>query len=174
MKKQLLYVLGIALMLVAGSVVFADPEGCGKCGMMGGGMMKGGMHGEGMGPMHHGIMERIEHLSLDQTQQTAVQDIRNRFKKEMIKKRADLQVAMVELQETLGKDPVDMKAVEAKLKQVEGLRTALHLTMIKEQEEIKSKLTAEQVKQLRASQEAGCPMDGNGHQEHKGQGPMRH
>jgi Spy/CpxP family protein refolding chaperone len=173
MKKQIVLVASAVLILVAGSWAFADPEGCGACGMRGG-SMRGGMQGEGIGPMHHDFMGRVEQLNLDQSQQAAVKDIRLRTKKEMIKKRSDLEIALVELQEVLGKDAVDMKAVEAKLKQVEWLRTAVHLTMIKEQEEIKSKLTAEQLKMLRASQEAGCPMERQGHREQEGHAPMRH
>jgi Spy/CpxP family protein refolding chaperone len=171
MKKQIVSILVITLVLVASSMVLADPEGCGKCGMRGGCAM-GGMHGEGMGPMHHDFMDHVAQLNLDQNQQAVIKDIQLRTKKEMIRKRSDLQIAMVELQETLGKDPVDMKAAEAKLKQVEGLRTAVHLAMLKEQEEIKSKLTPDQVKQLRAGQAPGCPMEGGGRQEHRGHGPM--
>jgi len=173
MKKLIVLVASAVLILAAGSWACADPEGCGACGMRGGGM-RGGMQGEGIGPMHHDFMGRVEQLNLDQSQQAAVKDIRLRTKKEMIKKRSDLEIALVELQEVLGKDAVDMKAVEAKLKQVEWLRTAVHLTMIKEQEEIKSKLTAEQLKMLRASQEAGCPMERQGHREQEGHAPMRH
>jgi Spy/CpxP family protein refolding chaperone len=170
-KRMLMVVLAAAAVLAAGYASYADPEGCGSCGMQGGGMM-GGMHGGGMGPRHHAFMERVERLNLDQNQRSAISEVQLRTKKDMIKKRSDLQVAMVELQEILGKDPVDMKSAEAKLKQAEAFRTAVHLTMLREEEEIKTKLTPEQIKQLRAAAEEGCRMDGKGHQEHGGHGPM--
>jgi Spy/CpxP family protein refolding chaperone len=172
MKKQMIMVvLAVLGVLAAGFASFADPDGCNACGMKGGGMM-GGMPGGGMGPQHHAFMDRIDRLNLDQNQKAVIGEIRLRTRKEMIKKRSDLQVALVELQEIVGKDPVDMKAAEAKLKQVEALRTAVHLTMLKEEEEIKAKLTPDQIKQLRATAEAGCGMDCKGHQEHGGHGPM--
>jgi Spy/CpxP family protein refolding chaperone len=50
----------------------------------------------------------------------------------------------------LHKDSVDLQAVEAKLKQIESLKTDLHLSMIKAREEIKAKLTPEQRKKLKS------------------------
>jgi len=48
--------------------------------------------------------------------------------KEMIKRRADKQIAKLELKDILGKDPVDMRAVEAKLKEIEAIETDMHLS----------------------------------------------
>jgi Spy/CpxP family protein refolding chaperone len=67
----------------------------------------------------------------------------------MIRKKADLKIARLELRELLHKEPVDMNAVEAQAKKTEGLRTAMLLDAIKAREEVKSKLTPEQRKKLR-------------------------
>ena len=173
MKRLTTYVLSGILVISAAAAVFADPEGCNKCGMKRGGMM-GGMQGDGMGPMHHDFMERVEQLDLAQDQKAAIKDIQVNTQKDMIRKRSDLQVAMVELQELLAKDAVDMKSVEAKLKQIEGLRTAVHLTMIKEQEAIKAKLTADQKSRMRSEEKQGCPMERRHGGGQEGHGPMHH
>jgi hypothetical protein len=65
-----------------------------------------------------------------------------------IKQRADVRVAELELQQLLEADPVEMGKVEAKVKEVEGLRTALRLNWIKADEQAKSLLTPEQRQKL--------------------------
>lgn len=67
----------------------------------------------------------------------------------MIRKKADLKVARLELRELLHKEPVDMGAVESHAKKIESLRTSTLLDGIKSREEIKSKLTPEQRKKLK-------------------------
>ena len=64
--------------------------------------------------------------------------------KTSIKQRADVRVAELELQQLLDADPVEMGKVEAKLKDIEGLRTALRLNLIKAHEQAKGVLSPEQ------------------------------
>jgi Spy/CpxP family protein refolding chaperone len=64
--------------------------------------------------------------------------------KESIKKRADLEIARIEMRDLLHKDSVDMGAVEAMLKKTESLRTGLQLSHIKARVEMKAILTQEQ------------------------------
>jgi Spy/CpxP family protein refolding chaperone len=52
------------------------------------------------------------------------------------------------LRDYLGKDSVDMSAVEARIKKIEGFKTAMMLTAIKAREEIKSRLTPDQRKKF--------------------------
>jgi Spy/CpxP family protein refolding chaperone len=52
-----------------------------------------------------------------------------------------------------------MKAVEAKVKQLEMMRTEMHLSHIKAMEECKTKLTPEQRKKLREMIESGPMME---------------
>jgi Spy/CpxP family protein refolding chaperone len=59
-----------------------------------------------------------------------------------------VRVAELELQQLLEADPVEMGKVEAKVKEVEGLRTALRLNWIKAHEQAKSLLTPEQRQKL--------------------------
>ncbi len=82
--------------------------------------------------------------------------------KDSIKKMADLRIVRLELKDLLGKDPVDMKAVEAKVKQSETLRTEMHLAHIRAMEEVKAKLTPEQKKKFRTMVEDGPMTAGMG------------
>ena len=113
-------------------------------GMMG--MMESGGMGGHMGMMEPGSMLRMlkTELALSESQETQLKGILYQVTKTSIKQRADVQVAEIELQQLLDADPVDMGKVEAKLKEIEGLRTALRLNLIKAHEQAKSILTPEQ------------------------------
>lgn len=176
----------------------SDAQMCGECmgeGMPCGGMM-GGMKHEGMGMMRgmgggmmegdHPMMKLLMGLNLDDQQKEALRGIKSRVMKERIRRSSDLRIAQMEQKELLDKDPVDIKAVEAKLKQIEALKTDMHLSLIKAMEDIKAKLTPEQKKKFRAMLEKG-PMTGGmgtmqcadcemaGHQKMEGkEGPSEH
>ncbi len=90
------------------------------------------------------IWRALADLGLDEKQKEAIKDIRTSAKKNAIRKIAEIRIARIELVEILDKDPVDMGAVEAKIKQMESLKTDLHMSRIKAMEEIKAKLTPEQ------------------------------
>jgi Spy/CpxP family protein refolding chaperone len=126
--------------------------------MHGGPGMGSGMHmgGEmGMGPrggmgMWDGAHARhiISMLDLSDNQTAEVKSILFKLQKDMIKKRADIEVAEVELEEILGADPVDMKAAEAKIKQIASLKADAAMMHIQGIETVKAKLTPEQKKKL--------------------------
>jgi Spy/CpxP family protein refolding chaperone len=166
MKKALfILVLGSALLIAGSADVFA--QGCGGMGggMMGGGMMGGGMmggmgHGGMGGGMRGGMMDddhpmwkHVMALGLDDKQKDAIIEIKHRVMKDTIRKKADKQIANIELRDLLRKDTVDMKAVEAALKKIETLKTEIRLSHIKAKEEIKSKLTPDQRKKLKEMME---------------------
>jgi Spy/CpxP family protein refolding chaperone len=96
----------------------------------------------------HSIVDMFKKLGLDEKQKEAIKAIHFRTKKDIIRKRADLQVAKIELQEILSKDPVDMTAAETAVKKAEGLRAEMKMLHIKAIEEIKSNLNAEQKKEF--------------------------
>ena len=93
-------------------------------------------------------MEKFKALGLDEKQKEAVKAIHFRTKKEMVRSRADAQVAEIELKEILSKDPVDLKAAEAAVKKIEGVKSEMKMLHIKAMEEIKSNLTPEQRKKF--------------------------
>ena len=130
---------------------------------MQGGMMEGMEH-RGMGMMHgmggmqgggmmmdddHPMWKHLMGLGLDEKQQAALKAIRSKTMKDMIKKKADMQIAGIELKDLLDKDIVDMKAVEASVKKSESLRTEMFLAHIRAHEEMKSILTPEQRKRFK-------------------------
>jgi hypothetical protein len=126
--------------------------------MHGGPGMGGGMHmaGEmglgargGMG-MWDGAHARhfISMLGLDDNQTAEVKSVLFKLQKDMIKKRAEMEVAEVELDEILGKDPADMKVTEAKVKQIASLKAEAALMHIQGIEAVKAKLTPAQKKKL--------------------------
>ena len=123
-----------------------------------------GMEIEGIPGADHLMWEHLMGLGLDEKQREAIKEIKSRVIKEAIRKRADERIAGIELKDLLDKDPVDMKAVEAKLKQIEIIKTEMHLSLIMATEEIKSKLTPEQRKKFQEMQEMdpnmGPPMLG--------------
>lgn len=136
---------------------------CG-CGMKGG--MKEGM-GRGMGDRmkeaEHHLAKALKGLNLDEQQKKMIHDIKSRIMKETIRKMADIRIARIELKDLLLQDPVDMTAVEAKVKQLGTMRTEMHLAHIKALEDIKSKLTPDQRKKFGEMMKAG-PMMGGMHE----------
>ena len=101
-----------------------------------------GMHGDQM------MMDKFAALGLDEKQKETIKAIHLRMKKDVIRKKADIDVAEVELRGLLGNDAVDLKAAEAKVKQIESLRADMKMMHIRTHEEIKSNLTPEQKKKF--------------------------
>ena len=90
----------------------------------------------------------ISALGLDDNQSKEVKAVLFKQQKEMIQKRAAIQVARVELREILGKDPVDIKAAETKVQQIASLRAEAAMMHIQGMEDVKAKLTPDQRKKL--------------------------
>jgi Spy/CpxP family protein refolding chaperone len=115
---------------------------------MGSGMMGGhGMGGRMMEAEHH-LARVLEGLALDEQQKKVIGEIKSSIKKDTIRRMADMIIARIELKDLLLQDPLDMKAVEAKVKQLGSLRTDMHLSHLKALENIRTKLTPEQRKKL--------------------------
>ena len=171
--KRVKVALLLVFLLVIVSAGSSYAQMCGCMDRMGEGMQHGMHMGGEM--KHHGMEERggmmgmkgedhpmwqhLKGLGLDEKQKEAVRAIKSRAMKEMIKRRADKQIAKLELKDILGKDPVDMRAVEAKLKEIEAIETDMHLSHIKSMEEVKALLTPDQKKKMKEMIEMG-PMKG--------------
>jgi Spy/CpxP family protein refolding chaperone len=121
-------------------------EGC----CMGGHGMMGdhGMMGGRMMEAEHHLARLLEGLALDDQQKKVIGEIKSSMKKDTIRKMADISIARIELRELILQDPLEMKAVEAKVRQLESLRAEMHLAHIKAMENIKTKLTPDQRKKL--------------------------
>ncbi len=108
----------------------------------------GGWQGEMRHHKLHRILMAFKKLDLTEGQKSEIHEIWISMKKDMIRKRADLKIAQMELHGQLHQDMVDMHAVELQVKKIEGLKTDMKLNAIKSWEEIKSKLTPDQRKHL--------------------------
>ena len=116
--------------------------------MMGpGGMMGGGMMGTGSSNDHPWITVMLDHreeLGLSVEQVGRLFNLRDAFAKEARKKTEALGKLEQALDQLLGPGQVDLRAVEAKLKEAEAIRTDLRLARFKVIEEGKAILTPEQ------------------------------
>jgi Spy/CpxP family protein refolding chaperone len=98
--------------------------------------------------MGDGMMVMSKNLGLDEKQTAAFKAIHLRMKKERIQKNAEISIAELELREVLDNEPVDMKTAEAKVRQIDSLRSELKILHIRTHEEVKAMLTPEQRKKL--------------------------
>jgi len=156
MKK--LFLISLAVLFVMGLAVSSDAV-TKKRGM---GMRAGMSECDGYCGCDGSRMEKLKALGLDEKQTEAVKAIHFRTKKVMIRSRADVQVAEIELKEILSKDPVDLQAAEAAVKKIEGLKSEMRMLHIKAMEEIKANLTPEQKKKFVSMMGMGMGMMGHG------------
>jgi Spy/CpxP family protein refolding chaperone len=99
---------------------------------------------KGIPGLPHFPQLNLRSLNLNEKQKEAIKEIENSAAKELIRKKADEQIAEIELGELLAKDTVDLKAVEIKLKQIGIIKTESQLLIIKSVEKMKEKLTPQQ------------------------------
>src|SRR5208283_3281229 len=108
------------------------------------GMESGMMYGCGMDrqmmEFDHHISKHLMGLNLSEQQKTLIGEIKSRMMKETIRRTADMRIVEIELKEILSEDPLDMKAVEAKVKQLEMIKTDIYLSHVQAMENIKARL----------------------------------
>ena len=122
-----------------------------------------GMMTEDIMEARHRVMGMLMNLALDSKQKEAIHAIIERTAKNLILKRSDLLIGKIDLEDIIHKDPVDMRAAESQLKQIEAMKTNMFLTHLKAFEEIKATLTPEQRSKLKEMTEmhmAGGMMKG--------------
>lgn len=153
MKKSA--VIAAVLIFASAALAYGEMGGRG----MGPGMMGECVMGGQMMDAEHHMSQHLIALDLDDRQKTLISEIKSKMMKETIRRNADIRIVLIDLRELLSKDPVDMKTVEAKVKQLEMMRTEMHLSHIKAMEDIKTKLTPEQRKKFREMIEAGPMME---------------
>lgn len=161
--KKLAFVVAAVSLLAFAALAYGERGGQ----RPGSGMLYGcGMDGTMMDAEHH-MTKMMKGLNLDEQQKTSMREIKSRMMKETITKKADLQIAHIELRDLLTQDTVDMKAIEAKVRQLEAMKADMQLSHIKAMEECKTKLTPEQRKKMREMMEA-APMMGMKHDQERG------
>ncbi|MBD3181136.1 hypothetical protein GF312_02520 [Candidatus Poribacteria bacterium] len=138
-------------------------RGAGMPGMMGRGrgMTRHGQRGRmGPGPrrglagfMMMGQMGIMEHLAdeidLSEDQKDEIHGIMIEHRKEMIRKKADRELAKVELQEILSKDNPDMTSIEDQIREQAMIEADMKYSRIKVMVDIKNVLSEEQHEKLK-------------------------
>ncbi|MFA7013893.1 MAG: hypothetical protein WC202_13160 [Desulfobacterales bacterium] len=147
MKKHLLgWLLGVSVIVFAASASAMMMEGMKETGSQEKAEVRSMAPCEMNMPDH--VFRAIDRLDLTDEQEQEIQLIRFVFAKDMVRKKADIDVASIELHEILVMDAVDMKIAEQKIRQVASLRGDLEIMNLKLREQIKAKLTPEQLEQL--------------------------
>ena len=99
-------------------------------------------------PLISFMLRNREKLDLSAAQVKNLEQLRNDFEKESIRKDADLRVAEMDLSTLLGAAKVDMGKVEAKIRAIERLRGDLRIARVRTIQKGKELLTADQRKKL--------------------------
>lgn len=94
------------------------------------------------------ILRNREKLDLSAAQVKSLEQLKNDFQKESIRRDADLRVAEMDLNGLLVAEKVDMAKVEAKVREIERLRSDLRIARIRTIQKGKEVLTADQRKRL--------------------------
>jgi Spy/CpxP family protein refolding chaperone len=108
----------------------------------------GGMRGDR--PLISMALRHRAELGLSGSQVEALERLRSDFQREAIRREADIRVAEMDLSTLVTRDPADMAAVEAKVREIERLRADLRIARIRTLEQGRAQLTAEQREKLRA------------------------
>lgn len=94
------------------------------------------------------ILRNREKLDLSSAQVKSLEQLRNEYQKESIRKDADLRVAEMDLGGLLNADKIDMGKVEAKVREIERLRSEVRIARIRIIQKGKEVLSAEQRQKL--------------------------
>ena len=135
MKKSVLILTGL---LLSGGVAFAAWPGEGRPAQR--------AHRGGRGP---GLGVMKQELGLSDAQVTQIEKLRADQQKAAIRRRADVQVAQLELKELMAASTVDEKAVHAQVDKISALQAANMKARVEGQLAFRKVLTPEQVQKMK-------------------------
>ena len=95
------------------------------------------------------MLSHREELGLSSGQVQTLEGLRAKFQKEAIRADADLRVAEMDLSQLLSKEPADMTAVDAKIRDIEKRRADLRVARVRAIESGRAVLSADQREKLR-------------------------
>ncbi len=127
------------------------------------GMHRGMMKGTMGQAMHDGFgfyLSHAEELGLSETQIEQLRGMKYEFEKGSVLRNAEIQVAQLELQQLKNADNVDLKKVEAKIREIQDRKADVEVATFQAQRGAKSVLTSEQESKLKS---LNCPMCGDMH-----------
>ena len=102
--------------------------------------------GQGMGmmDMKPHIAGMAEKLHLSEEQQDKLKALHTSYKKDMIEKKADREIAEIDLQELIQQEEPDLDAIEEQIREIADLEAAVRYAWVKLWIDAKSLLTEEQ------------------------------
>lgn len=103
------------------------------------------------------FVRHAEELGLSDDQVADLKAIRWDHRKSGIKKRAEIQVVHVELEELLDQEPVNFDKVKAKIIGVGDLEQEMHLSYLATIQKARQVLTADQLKKAKTLKKTCCP-----------------
>ncbi|MDA2911244.1 Spy/CpxP family protein refolding chaperone [Nitrospiraceae bacterium AH_259_D15_M11_P09] len=131
-------------------------------------------HGYGHGKRHdaakfirHALMAK-EELGITDEQATRLRAMKIAFKKERISRKAEVDLAKVDLHALLHGDQATMAQIEAAVNKVYTLKAGLRVASIKARREAKAVLTPEQQKKMKAMHRHRMREMGREHQRERG------
>jgi Spy/CpxP family protein refolding chaperone len=131
-------------------------------------------HGDGHGKRHdvakfirHALMAK-EELGITDKQATRLRAMKIAFKKERITRKAEVDLAKVDLHALLHADQAAMAQIEAAVNKVYTLKAGLRVASIKTRREAKAVLTPEQQKKMKAMHRHRMREMGREHQRERG------
>lgn len=98
----------------------------------------------GIRPLITFMLRHRDELGLSTAQVQTLERLRTDFQREAIHREADLRVAAIDVGSLVKAEPVDLGQVEAKLREIERMRTDFILARIRTIEQGKAQLTREQ------------------------------
>jgi periplasmic protein CpxP/Spy len=116
-------------------------EMCVMCAMDGMGDMMGGMMGT--------CLQNADKIGLTDDQIQKITPIHREMQKKMIRDKADLEIAQIELKEIMDVKDFDLEKATAQVRKIEDIKTHKHLEMLKSMKEVRSILTDEQFKKMK-------------------------
>jgi len=128
-------------------------------GAMGHGEGGDGMHpfaarrgpgGEGMAMFHRHMAMRLANLDLSDAQREKLRDIHDAQARKAIQRRADMQLARMDLHNLMRADKVDMGAVNAQIDRMARMHADAMKAAFEAHQQARAVLTAEQLKKLRS------------------------
>jgi hypothetical protein len=151
--------------MMKGGTMASEPMGAMMPGMMSPmleGMMPGKTRGcmmlaEGMMKGQVDVAQMRTTLALSEEQVERLRASQRPFQKETILTLAAMKVAELELADLVAADKPDFGKVEAKLKEIEGMRTKVRLAHLKAAAAVKAILSAEQLEKLQGIGEGAPP-----------------
>ncbi|MDH3975441.1 MAG: Spy/CpxP family protein refolding chaperone [Deltaproteobacteria bacterium] len=122
--------------------------------------------GPGMGGMHGGCdsyLDLLGDLDLSDKQTEKLNKLKNSYRKEQIKLKAEMKIAYIEFRESLSGDSADMKTVEKIVKKIADLKSKLLMNSAQASTNARSILTKKQrekIKKLARERRSECRMYG--------------